>query len=254
MLIRIYKNRNISEGTYDTLISKLNRMGTHHASIHGDNEDVVYYGNNRDLYVISLADGVSACSAAKQGASIAGREITNLFLKKGTHFLEYETEQIADFALSHILYELKAQARGAARPVEDYSSTVASVLIDKKKQRMLCFNLGDSMILAAGNGKCRVLSMPADSSRGCCVTTTRHAEQKISVSLCGTGSLDSVMICSDGAWREMFLKNRLRPEVARMLADNDYAALERFLVGRNCFDDYSFISLDMRENGRRRHT
>ena len=105
--------------------------------------------------------------------------------------------------------------------------------------------------MAVCNGKCKVISMPADSSSGCCVTTTKGVEKKASVSLCDLGPIESIVICSDGAWHEMYDKNRLKPEVARMLAVNEYDALSDYLNSRNCFDDYSFISLDLRPKNRR---
>ena len=233
------------------MVIELSRMGTYHAQTDGENQDALCCGKSRDYFVISLSDGVSECREAKRGASIASQAITNLFLKKGSYFLEFDEEQIADFALSHILCELQQEAEHSQQPVIDYSSTVASVLVDKRKKRMLCFNLGDSIILAVGKGRCRVLCMPSDSSSGCCVTTTRLAEKMVSVKLCEIGSMESVIICSDGAWREMFLKNRLKPEVAELLSNNAYDALKDFLTGQNCFDDFSFIALDMRHELRR---
>lgn len=227
-------------------------MGKHHAMAHGENQDALCHGKIKDLCVISLADGVSTCQEAKRGAFVASQAITNLFLKKGKHFLEFDAEQIADFAVSHILCELEQEALNASLPVIDYSSTVASVLVDKRKNRMLCFNLGDSVIMASGNGRCKVLCMPSDSSSGCCVTTTKRAEKSVSVKVCDIGPMESVVICSDGAWREMFVKNRLKPEIARMLSNNEYDELKDFLISQNCFDDYSFISLDMRHESRRK--
>ena len=234
------------------MIKELSQMGIHHALANGENQDALCHGKSKDLCVISLADGVSTCKEAKRGASIASQAITNLFLKKGNHFLEFDDEQIADFAVSHVLRELKQEALNASLPVIDYSSTVASVLVDKRKKRMLCFNLGDSIILASRNGRCKVLCMPSDSSFGCCVTTTKRAEKRVSIKMCDIGSMESVVICSDGAWREMFVKNRLKPEIARMLSNNEYDELKDFLISQNCFDDYSFISLDMRHESRRK--
>ena len=73
-----------------------------------------------------------------------------------------------------------------------------------------------------------------------------------SVRMCNLGSMESIVIWSDGAWREMFSKNRLRPEVAQMLSGNEYDALEDYLNKQNCSDDYSFISLDIRQKSRRK--
>ncbi len=234
------------------MIKVLSQMGKRHALADGENQDAVCHENSKDLCVISLADGVSTCKEARHGAIIASQAITNLFLKKGERFLKCADKQIADFALSHILTELKRKAADTSQPVEAYSSTVASVLVDKKEKRMLCFNLGDGIIIAAGKGRCKVLGMPADSTSGCCVTTTKRAENMAFVKICDIGSIDSVVICSDGAWREMFSKNKLKPEVGCMLSNNEYDALGSFLIKQNCFDDFSFVSMDMRQINRRK--
>lgn len=234
------------------MIKEFSEAGTHHMDTDGKNQDAICHGHNKNFFVISLADGVSACKEAKSGAEIASMAITNLLLKKGEHFLEFDDVQIAEFVLSHILFELKQRAKEESKDLEEYSSTVASVLVDKKNNRMLCFNLGDSIIMAAGNGKCRVLSMPTDSSFGCCVTTTIGATTMASVKLFDTSSIDSIMICSDGAWRQMFDKNKLKPKVFKLLTNSEYDGLRTFLATQNCFDDYSFISLDLRQrNGRK---
>lgn len=234
------------------MIKELSEMGAYHMDTDGENQDALCHGQNKKLCVISLADGVSTCKEARSGAEIASRAITSLLLKNGEHFLEFDNEQIAEYALSHILFELKQRAKEDSEDIEEYSSTIASVLVDKKKKKMLCFSLGDSIIMATGNGKCRVLAMPADSSSGCCVTTTGSAAEMVSVKRFDAGSVESVVICSDGAWTQMFAKNKLKPEVAALLANNEYDGLEDFLMKQNCSDDYSFISLDMRRKSRRK--
>ncbi len=234
------------------MIKELSEMGTNHGDGTGENQDALCHAQNKDFCVISLADGVSTCKEAKCGAEIASRAITNLLLKKGDHFLEFGNEKIAELALSHILFELKQRAENDSQNLEDYSSTVASVLVDKRKKRILCFNLGDGIILAVGKGKCRVLAMPADSSSGCCVTTTKSATKMASVKIFDAKAVESIVICSDGAWKQMFDKNKLKPEVFSLLANNEYDGLMDFLVGQNCFDDYSFISLNMKQRNRRK--
>lgn len=234
------------------MIKELSRAGTHHSDGNGENQDALCHAQNKNFCVISLADGVSTCREAKCGAEIASRAITNLLLKKGDYFLEFENKKIAELALSHILFELKKRADHDSQKLEDYSSTVASVLVDKKKKRILCFNLGDGIIMATGKGKCRVLATPADSSSDCCVTTTQNAITMASVKMFDANAVDSIVICSDGAWRQMFNKNRLKPEVLSLLANNEYDGLESFLVEQNCFDDYSFISMNIQRRNRRK--
>ncbi len=240
------------EEDFNTVIQTCSETGTYHMDGDGENQDALCHAQDQNFCVISLADGVSTCSEAKKGAGIASSAITNLLFKKGAYFLESNPEQTGALALSHILFELKLCAENEGKRLEDYASTVASVLVDKKKKRILCFHLGDSIIMAAGGGKCRVLSMPADSASGCCVTTTKGAAAMVSVRVFDAHGVESVVICSDGAWKEMFDKNKLKPEVSNLLSNSAYDGLRDFLAGRNCFDDYSFISFDLRQRSRRK--
>lgn len=233
------------------MIKELSIRGKYHIDNNGENQDAICYGENVHFSVISLADGVSTCERAKCGAEIASNAMTSLLLKKGDYFFEFEEEQIADFILSHIVYKLEKKAMEEMKDISEYSSTIASVLVDKKNGRLLCFSVGDSMILAVGNGKCRMIATPSDSMQGCCVTTTKNAKAMTSVHIFSTEKLESVVICSDGAWRNMFSKSRLKPEVENMLVNNEYEGLKDFLVLQKSFDDCSFVSLDVSPENRR---
>lgn len=233
-------------------ITEFSEPGLYHAENSGKNQDALCYAQNKDFCVITVSDGVSACAEAGRGAEIAGRALTELLLKKGRYFLSFDRARTAELALSHVLYALRRQAEHDGRAPEDYSSTLSSVLVDKRRKLLLCFNLGDGLILAAGDGKCRTLSLPDSSTGGCCVTTTENAVSRVSVGLFDAGGLDSVVICSDGAWKQMYAQNRLKPEVFSLLTEGKYAGLKEYLTKQNCFDDHSFISLDLQQKNRRR--
>ncbi len=234
------------------MVQRYSKMGSYHTNVNGENQDAIYCGQNNNCFVISLADGVSSCLKSRTGAEIASRSITDLLVNKGTSLLNYGNEQIADFVLSHIFYELDKEATHDEKDVKEYSSTIASVFIDRKKGEVLCINLGDSIILGIEDGKCRVLAMPADSTSGCCVTTTTNAHIFASVSRYEEKVFESIVICSDGAWKSMYEKNKLKPLIGRILVEKDYNGLASFLSEQDCYDDSSFISLNFQNENRRR--
>ncbi len=225
----------------------MNEIGSYHKENGTENQDVICHGRNGKFSVITLADGVSACREARKGAETAAREITRLFLEKGDYFLDFTAEETAELSLSHVCWELKKQADIKNEDVEEFSSTLASVLVDRRKKRMLCLNLGDAIILLSEKGKCRIVAMPSDSRDGCCVTTTEGAASMTDVKHLDLGSAEAVLICSDGAWHLMFRQNRLIPAVYDMIADHEYGELREFLTSKEHFDDCSFISLDLRK-------
>ncbi len=63
--------------------------------------------------------------------------------------------------------------------------------------------------------------------------------------------METVLICSDGSRRQMYLKNRIRPEVEQMILEKKYDSTMDYLDDQNCLDDYSFISLDVQQTGRK---
>lgn len=225
------------------MISKLSCPGQHHLDTNEENQDAVCDVQNDRYVVISLADGVSTCKEAKTGAELSSKALSNLLLKKGTEFFEFDNEIISELVTSHIMSELREKAIIDSKEIEEYSSTIACVLYDKKKERMLCINLGDGIIIAAKNGKCQIMMAPSNSINGCSVTTTRDVKQIISVKKIESLNLDSIVLCTDGAWKQMFDGNILRKNVSDMISKSKYGELKEYLTTRYSFDDYSFIAL-----------
>lgn len=230
-----------------SVIKTYSKIGVIHQNEGGENQDALRFEQTERFAVISLADGVSSCRESKTGAEIASKAITGLFIKLGESLFERKDSQIAEFVLSHILYELNKRANEDSQMIEEYSSTIASVFIDKRTGRLLCFNLGDGIIMATHRGKCFVLEAPIESPNGCCTTTTQGVQTKISISKFEMPGVESIIICSDGAWRDMYSKNKLKDNPYLFLVSNSYDELESFLMRQDHFDDSSFISLSLRE-------
>lgn len=225
------------------MIYQCSNTGQYHKQNDSCNQDYICTEVNGKISVISLADGVSSCRKARAGAETAGRAITHLLSRRGDVMMEYDSREIARIANSHVVYELEKAAEADNNPVTDYSSTVSSVMYDRSSGKMLIYNLGDCIILTVSDGTCRIAAMPCDSRCGCCVTTTVNAESEAVAEVINTERIDSVVICSDGAWREMFRGCRLKDEVEAMLVRGRYDELSRFLTKCGCHDDNSFVAM-----------
>ncbi len=229
------------------MIYQYSTMGARHAASGGDNEDALSFGENGRFAAVTLADGVSACQAARAGAVRASEVLKKMLLDKGAGLFDFSGRQIAEVTLSHILYHLERLADKSGGTVEDYSSTISGVLFDRWEDRLLLVNVGDGMILAQGSCGSRILAMPCESSEGCCVTTTRNACVVATAKVMTVDGLDSVLICSDGAWRHLFEGTGLGPEAAALLSGEDWCGLAAYLDGQNCQDDCSFIALSLKQ-------
>lgn len=229
------------------MINQFSNAGMHHLFDNAINQDAISTAQNNRYVAISLADGVSTCTAAQQGAIVACNTLNDLLINKAAFFFQFDEKQVAEIVISHILYNLRKQAAEDNEDIGEYSSTISSVLIDTKAKKAVLINLGDGIILAMAKGKANVLAMPDDSSLGCCVTTTMNAINSVAIKAIDIRMLDSIAICSDGAWRQMFNKNKLKPEVANILGNSEYDLLSEFLLKQKCFDDFSFVSVDLKE-------
>ena len=225
------------------MLYKSSHMGHLHKKTKGVNQDCICAALNNDRTVISLSDGVSSCSEGKAGAEIACEAITHLMMKKGDLIMEYEYEQIAAITVGHILGELEKRTLSSDKAIEDYSSTVSSVLYDEIGKKILCFNLGDSLIMSVNEDGYHIVVRPFDSSDGCCVTTTINAKTAAEVKILDPSEADALIICSDGAWRHLFSGNKMKPEAAMLIEAFDFVGLENYLNQQDCEDDYSFVAL-----------
>jgi serine/threonine protein phosphatase PrpC len=234
------------------LICSYSREGTRHRQAGIKNQDAVTFRRSGKESVIVLADGVSSCSCAQEGAKRAGDTAADLLLSRGKDLLACSGEETGAFIVSQVVYELTRLAQEEKRAPEDYASTLAAVYYDSKTEKLLYCSLGDSLILAAGKGQCTILAQPSDSRDGCCVTMTRNAEKGMQTGMSDARLLDTVCLFSDGAWKVLFEGGSLKTAVRTMLVNGWYEDLQEYLQAQNCEDDHSFIAIDLKRKARRK--
>lgn len=219
--------------------------GSHHNYDNDCNQDSIMYGKNERFCAMVLADGVSSCSESAKGAEIVCKAVTAYLLKNGERLFYMPEYEIADCITSHILYKLERVSTEERNDIEEYSSTVAFTLCDRTTRKMLYFSIGDSLIIAIKKSNCSIVAMPGDSRNGCYVTTTEDVSSLAKTGIIGTENINSIIICSDGAWHLMYNRNRLCQDIKSLLISQNYTALKNTLAEKERFDDCSFISVDL---------
>ncbi len=221
--------------------------GKHHNYRNEHNQDAMSYKQNNHYSTMVLADGVSACAHAGEGAEIACEVISDFLLTHSERLFSMDTQETAGALISQVTYHLQKTADEQQHSIEDYSSTLACVLYDSRKNRMLYFSLGDSLITATKNDQCYIVANPADSRNGCCVTTSWDAATNAKIGIVDAEDLSSVMICSDGAWHLMYKRNRMEQSVRSSIVSREYDRMKEILLRKERLDDCSFITMDLRE-------
>ncbi len=226
--------------------------GKHHNYADENNQDAVMFKKNTEYCAMVLADGVSACKKSRTGAEIACKAVSEFLLKHAERLFAINEYEIADGLISHILYCLKETADKENTDIEEYSSTVACILFDRKHNRILYFSIGDSLITATKNDKCYIVAMPSDSRNGCCVTTTFNAASVAKVGFFDADNIESIMLSSDGAWHLMYRQNTMEQAIKELILNQEYDKLKKKLMEKERYDDCSFITMNLKEYSRRK--
>ncbi len=229
----------------ENYMNYMSEAGKHHSYDNAQNQDYVLYEKNNNTSYIILADGVSSGKYSADGARIAC-DITKEFLKAtGETIFDRNSYEIAGSLLSDINVALKCEAEKRKADIDEYASTIAFAVIDYNRNEIYYFSLGDSLIIVSGNESFTVLSMPSDSREGCCVTTTLNGYMHSNSGVISTDDINSVVICSDGAWHLMYNRNKIDPAVREVLIKQDYNSLFKLLTDKERVDDCSIISMDL---------
>jgi hypothetical protein len=100
------------------------------------------------------------------------------------------------------------------------------------------------MIAAVGENGCEIAAVP-DEDEFCCTTVTKGASTRIKTDIKSARLWERVMICSDGAWRLMFEKTKIKKDVCKFLIEGDFDSLGEYLKNEERFDDCSFITMEL---------
>lgn len=220
-------------------------IGKRHWKAGQENQDAVAFREKGPVSVIALADGVSACKWSGQGAVCCADAAASLLLQKGNILLDADQKESADFITSHVVYRQRLLARSQKHPETEYASTLAAVFCDRRAQKLFYCSLGDSLILTVRQGECQIPLLPPDSSEGCCVTMTEHAERGMRTGVMDLSGMEAVFLFSDGAWTFLFEEGNLKADVRTMIGNRWYGDLRDYLKSQNGQDDCSFISIDL---------
>ncbi len=223
----------------------LSEPGFYHVQECVPNQDCILAGTVNNYRVAVLADGVSTCRCSGQGAFLACSKTRSFLLNNAEDVFEYDKESIAEYIVDSVYRSLCEVSNVNGDAPADYSSTLSAVLYDRRSHRLVCFHLGDGLILLANRKGCRALCIPGSRINGTAVTTTIGAH-KVSVVVKEDISFDKhVLLCSDGAWENMYRKGFLKNEPLKYITKGRFNALDNYIRNTHPNDDYSYIAMKL---------
>lgn len=229
-------------------MKKINQIKsyTKKGAFHSDNQDVVVHDQSDEYEVIALADGVSSCKKGKEGAKIACNTVLDIFLTCGKLFFNYSYEKTSNIVLAEIRRNISIAAKRDNEPSESYSSTLCFICLEKRTNKILSFQLGDSHIFLLSENGCNAIN--AKKAHELYFTTYPDADEHTLIDIFYTDNIHSLLLCSDGAWRLLYNKNILNPEILQAIKQSDFEFFENYLENKNNQDDCSYILLNLENN------
>ena len=224
--------------------------GALHLSAGQENQDRMRIVETGRCVAAALADGVSGCVCGAEGAACSCAAAVKLLTEETAYFFESGEAKVSRLLLDYIRRQLARIAEAAGREAADYASTLSFVCIDKRAGRMLLFQLGDSTVFLQQNGALQP-AFPAyapGEGRGVYTTCTRDAAFHAAAAILPLEEAERALICSDGAWRRMYARDRIGPAAAAAALAGP-VQLASFLAQEPCPDDCSFVYLDLHANG-----
>lgn len=208
-----------------------------------ENQDYASFKENDNFICLALADGVSNEEKSKAGAKIAVDSILDILVEKGNFFFEFDNNTAITIIMEHIIFELKKESCVAGRCVNDYSSTLTAVLIDKRNRNSILVNLGDSIILGKRDNEVNQLSISSCTIYGTCVTTTKNAQAAVYLEVMSLTNYAAVMLLSDGLWKNMVKDKWLRNVGEMVSGDINLDMLQDYIETKDFTDDATAIIL-----------
>lgn len=224
------------------MIYQFSATGRLHQKAGIDNQDAITAIECEKYAVIALADGVSSCTRAREGARAACEVTAKLLYGKPEFFFRSSPTTIIHVVLETVKSKLLSlTADEDPRPL---SSTLSFVLLNKETHHALLFQLGDGLVVGNKKGRWINLIQPDENSNGTCVTTTIGASYRCHVVQIDATEWTSFMLLTDGAWRAFVHCGMIKKVIAEAYARAEYTFLENILQNSAAQDDHSFVILN----------
>lgn len=218
-------------------------IGARHLAEGREDEDFVLCDGNASREIVLLADGVSSCAAGGRGARLVCERLRDWLLSAPDDLLDRSPERLKHDVLSAALAALSEDAERSGIAVAEYASTLCLALVDKRDDRALVLQLGDSLVYIEQGGRLTLRLGDASEGTVTVCTTTEDAHLAATVRILLPHEYDSITLFSDGAWRPIYRDRERFASTLALLSSRDGEAIARALEQAGDEDDASMAAL-----------
>jgi len=219
------------------------QTGSYHLENGMKNQDIVRSAKSGRVEMIVLADGVSSCERAREGAQVSCDAVIRLIEKKAEFFFGFTNDSRTRYVMEYVMNDINSIAKHDRRLVDDYSATLMYAIHNRESGEIFLSNLGDGMIIGCKKSGEDILLPPSDSRLGVYVNTSEDACKYTRTKAVSERDYEKIVLCSDGAWRILVTNNRINKDAIRAVREVDDLKMKSYINKNGNGDDCSYICM-----------
>ncbi len=158
----------------------------------------------------------------------------------------YSPQKTAYIITSEVQRRLSEIAEKTGEAIESFASTLCFACYEKSTNRLMTFQLGDSNLYLVSDKGCKIPSYEKKTLPA--FTVYDDADEKAVVTIHNAQDFNSVVLCSDGAWRKLYDKGVFKPDLLEIMKKSEFSKLKSFWEECVCEDDCSYILMNFNKN------
>ena len=219
------------------------KKGLYHETTNGKTGDIIHCVDNGRFVALAMADGVSCCKCGNHGAEIASR-IAVEYICSQYGAMKLLPLRWTDTVVRRIRQKLESESIMDGNDIQDYSSTLLAVLVDREQGLLYYCNIGDGILMTVQQQRCPIISMPHIGMGECPVVTTKNIERVIDSGRVSLHGIDHILICTDGAWKLIYQNSILKPCVKKYLLSGAFQKVIEYIETAENVDDSSIAIIE----------
>lgn len=233
---------------YIVLTEHGQQTGLSHIQNHQPNQDVVLNYTNSTVSILGLADGQGSKKMSAVGGQVVLEHVAAFIDRVGMDSImsyRYKDELVYD--IMRVIREcLQEKAETSNIDIDDLSSTLVLIAIDKTSGRFVTMHLGDGIILGVRNESIIFISSPDNgvTSQYTWLTTSQGALNHLRINYGDVADYDRIILVSDGAY-DICHGKRVQHRARHLLLSAKQNDIIEYMLRSQHEDDATIIISDI---------
>lgn len=208
-------------------------------------KDAVYFRENGEYGIYSLADGLNSVEKSHIGAGEIQKAIADAFEEQPEYFLEAQVEAVKVAIIAIIKEVLYNLTKEGTTTVDEYASTLMILFVSAKHQSYRCVHIGDGLIVK--EDICGKMDIVSHSQNGITrqftfTTADERLDRYLRMNEGELQDIQRLMLFTDGAI-DSFYRERNLTENGEDFLKRGTDVFCRILEQLEIRDDYSMLDI-----------